>query len=101
MCRYRREMRVAGAEGPADGETVRLGDRPYHRARSCGGFPWWTLWMIWPLFWLAKGIAQLAAPVAVWLAQPLTLTIPPLPLLLIGAGTVILLVGAIRRMRDE
>lgn len=98
MCGARREPRAAGPNYPADGETVRLGALPRGGGRSCGGgFPWWTLWMLWPLFWLLKGAFALAAPVVAWLGQPLALTVTPLPLLLIGAGAAALALGALRR----
>lgn len=50
------------SEGAYEGETVRLGAyqpvqgmqrKQFHH---CGGFPWWTLWLIWPLFGVIKGI---------------------------------------------
>lgn len=102
MCGHRRRLQHAGADYPVDGETVRLADLPRGEGRRCGpGFPWWTLWMLWPLFWLVKGVAALAAPAVAWLGQPVLLTVTPLPLLLVGAGVAILLVGALRRGRGD
>jgi hypothetical protein len=98
MCGAKRRLRAAGADYPADGETVRLVDLPRGEGRRCGGgFPWWTLWMLWPLFWLAKGSMALAAPIVAWLGQPVVLSVSPLPLLLIGAGLAALAIGALRR----
>lgn len=102
MCGHRRTVRASGVGYPADGETVRLVDTTGGKRLSCAaGFPWWTLWLLWPLFWLIKGAAALAAPVLAWLWQPVALTITPLPLLLVAAGVVVLLIGAVRRGRGE
>lgn len=101
MCGYKRELRTAGADYPADGETVRLTDLSQADGRRCSpGFPWWTLWMLWPLFWLAKGALHLSAPVVAWLSQPLVLAVTPLPLLLIAAGLAILAYSALRSGRE-
>ncbi len=100
MCKAKRELRAASPGRPAEGETVRLGDWPGGEGQRCAHFPWWTLWLLWPLFWLLKGTFALAAPVASWLAQPLTTAVTPLPLLLIGAGVAALAIGALRR-RDR
>lgn len=96
MCgKKHHQLKMAAPGAPAEGATVRLTDRPAGEGpRPCGGFPWWTLWMIWPLFWLAKGAFALAAPLVAWLSQPLLLTITPLPLLLVGAGLALLLLRA-------
>ncbi len=84
------------AQGPAEGATVKLDEAP----RPCAvAFPWWTLWLLWPLFYLVKGAAHLAAPLLGWLSQPLILAVTPLPLLLIGAGLALLLVAVARRRR--
>lgn len=101
MCGHKRELQTAAAGYPADGETVRLTDLPRAEGRSCrAGFPWWTLWMLWPLFWLVKGGFFLAAPVIAWLGQPLAFTITPLPLILVGAGIALIVLGALRRGRQ-
>lgn len=47
--------------GAYEGETVHLGSRQsnaaMHPARGrCGSFPWWTLWLIWPLIGLVKAL---------------------------------------------
>jgi hypothetical protein len=98
MCGHKRELQAAGADLPADGATVRLNDLSPTRRASCrAGFPWWSLWMLWPLFWLIKGAAALSAPVLAWLSQPVLLAVTPLPLLLIGAGVAVLVIGALRR----
>lgn len=49
-------------DGAYEGETVHLvgqrSDAAVHPARGrCGSFPWWTLWLIWPLIGLIKGVA--------------------------------------------
>ena len=80
--------------GPYEGETVRLGahDATWteHR-RRWHAFPWWTLWMIWPLIGLVKvlvaalatafdGLAPLVAGGA-WGVWPLLLIVVGLVLL--------------------
>jgi hypothetical protein len=101
MCGYKRELRAAGADYPADGETVRLTDLAQGGGRRCSpGFPWWTLWLLWPLFWLAKGALHMVAPVVAWLSQPVLLAISPLPIILIAAGLVVLALGALRRSHE-
>jgi hypothetical protein len=60
-------MPMMATEGAYEGQTVRLDshDRVLHQRRergSCGGhgsFPWWTLWLIWPLIGLAKWFVTL------------------------------------------
>lgn len=95
MCHNSRSFQRA-AQGPTEGATVKLDEA----SRPCTvAFPWWTLWLLWPLFYLVKGTAHLAAPLLGWLSQPLILTITPLPLLLIGAGLALLIGAAARRRR--
>jgi hypothetical protein len=57
------ETRLA-SEGAYEGQTMRLDSRgqAWSMRRTNGhGFPWWTLWLLWPLIWLAK----LATPLVV------------------------------------
>jgi hypothetical protein len=89
-----------------EGKTVPLNASLMHddgyTGRRCVRFPWWMLWLIWPL-----GLLVMVARKS-WLAMWATLThtlgesplFQPglLPLLLIGAGVVILLHA--RRRRD-
>ncbi len=97
----KRPFNPAPAGGPAEGQTVRLNDQPATSGASCGrGFPWWVLWTIWPLIFLVKSTAYLLTPLFGLLNQPLTLSITPLPLLLIGAGLLVLIIGAVRRIGD-
>ena len=92
----------APADGPAEGQTVRLTDLPNQSETRYGrGFPWWVLWTIWPLVFFTKSATYLLTPLFGLLNQPIMLTITPLPLLLIGAGGVILLIGVVRRSRSE
>lgn len=95
MCRSRSFQRTA--HGPAESVTIKLDEAP----RACSvAFPWWTLWLLWPLFYLVRGAAHLAAPLLGWLSQLLFLAVSPLPLLLIGAGLALLLVAAARRRSE-
>ena len=84
------------AEGAYEGQTVRLDTRGImagqgraQRAhRWCGGFPWWTLWMIWPLFGLVKWLAPLylAAASAVLARLSAVGAAPIVAIVLIAAG---------------
>jgi hypothetical protein len=63
MCKrhaYRRGTLALATEGAYEGKTVRLGARQTEwqaasssgerrRRQRGGGFPWWTLWLLWPL----------------------------------------------------
>ncbi len=83
-----------------EGETRKLELPPAQTGKRCGNpfpFPWQALWLIWPLLFVVKGAAHLAAPLLNWLSQPIVLSITPLPLLLIGAGLALLLIGAAHR----
>jgi hypothetical protein len=70
MCKrksYLSDQPKLATEGAYEGQTVRLDSRDgvAHERRqrhSCGGhggFPWWTLWLIWPLIGLAKWFVPL------------------------------------------
>lgn len=52
MCKQQRRAPEAlqAAEGIYEGQTIRL-DQQHHRH---GAFPYWTLWLIWPLLVLVK-----------------------------------------------
>jgi hypothetical protein len=56
------EVRLA-SEGAYEGQTMRLDphEQAWGMRRANGhswGFPWWALWLIWPLI----GLTKLAAP---------------------------------------
>jgi hypothetical protein len=70
MCQrktYRMDMPAMAMEGAYEGQTVRLDPRDVTRAERrarrtgarYGGFPWWTLWLIWPLLVLGKWFVSL------------------------------------------
>src|SRR4051794_28384220 len=70
MCKrksYLIDQPMMATEGGYEGQTVRLDSRDgiAHERRDhhfCGwrsGFPWWTLWLLWPLIGLAKWIVPL------------------------------------------
>jgi hypothetical protein len=61
------------------------------RRHACGGFPWWTLWLIWPAFWLVGKASGALGGLLAFLTTPVALQISPLPLILIAAGVVVLL----------
>lgn len=58
MCGKKRAVVPASTPGEAyEGQTQRLHAEgaPYTKQRcSHHGFPWWTLWLIWPLIALVK-----------------------------------------------
>ena len=66
MCKryaYRPAERAA-LDGPYEGRTMQLelsGDAGSTRDASCrrASFPWWALWLIWPLVILAKWVTPL------------------------------------------
>ena len=64
MCkRHTPEIRLA-SEGAYEGQTIRLDlrEQVWGMRRANGhnwGFPWWTLWLIWPLIGLAKLVTPL------------------------------------------
>lgn len=80
-------------EGPYDGETRRL-EHPAGGGRSCARFPWQALWLIWPLTFLLKGAGEIASPLLALASHCAICSTWVLPALLIGAGLILLLVGA-------
>lgn len=100
MCKPAWKMveREPASEGPYEGETVRLdpgqGEMALRRASHRRDyFPWWTLWMIWPLVFLVKGAFIAVASAASALAGGLGGSAAPgaywLPILLIVVGIVL------------
>jgi hypothetical protein len=76
---YRADSAALAAGGAYEGQTVRLDRREVEPAQDSSAragrgefcaraFPWWTLWLIWPLFAAFKGLAA------------------PLPAALVGLG---------------
>jgi hypothetical protein len=70
MCKhksYRIHRPMIAAEGAYEGQTMRLDPRDIvsnerRDRQACGrhaSFPWWTLWLIWPLIGLAKWFVPL------------------------------------------
>jgi hypothetical protein len=100
MCKrksYRLGQPVMAAEGPYEGQTVRLaaGDLPSgdRQVRGrCAGFPWWTLWLIWPLIGLAKWFIPLYLGAAAAVLGPLSAAgaAPFVAVALILAGLVLI-----------
>lgn len=90
MCK-RRTMQAAATE-PYEGQTIRFDpqhdpERHYKSRHHCGGFPWWTLWLIWPLIGLLKWSAPLLLGAVAGLGQ---LTLPLIPVLMIVLGLLLL-----------
>jgi hypothetical protein len=66
MCRrksYRIDSSTLAAEGAYEGQTMRLDQRDIanveRRVNWRRGFPWWMLWLIWPLIGLTKWFVPL------------------------------------------
>ena len=70
MCNPKRSLfdrPMMVTEGGYEGQTVRLDRRDsvaperrqWHGCGQHGGFPWWTLWLIWPLIGLVKWFVPL------------------------------------------
>ena len=106
MCKHKRYlsdqpmMAAMATDGAYEGQTVRLDsrDRVSHQRRerhSCAGhgrFPWWTLWLIWPLVGLAKWFVPLYfGAITASLAQLSTAGIAPfMAIALIVIGLVLI-----------
>ena len=100
MCGHKNTADTASSsDAPFVGETQRLA-LERRRGGFCA-FPWWTLWLIWPLIGLFKSIAALIAHS--WLALG-TFSIPlnmVIAVALIGAGTGLLLWQRARATGDK
>ena len=66
MCKrktHRMDLNALATEGAYEGQTVRLDQRDIANIERHGdrhhSFPWWTLWLIWPLIGLAKWFVPL------------------------------------------
>jgi hypothetical protein len=101
MCKrhqYKAEDRES-KEVPYEGETRRLdpqqtGAGATYRRASHAHFPWWTLWLIWPLIYVVKGMVRVLADAATAIGGAVS-TIDfgglwLLPIILIVAGIVLL-----------
>lgn len=68
MCGKKRQRMVNEYGESYEGQTTQLNqdNTHYHRPSTCRTFPWWTLWLIWPLIGLLKGLS--GALLAGWLA---------------------------------
>lgn len=110
MCkRHARRMvpPALASEGAYEGETARLesgeldrmwdGRSRAERRGACrGGFPWWALWLLWPLFFVLKPLAMAARGAMASVAGPVALADLPAALLavaLIVAGLLLVLRG--------
>ena len=70
MCKRREHMPTAqlAADHGYEGRTLRLGSAPdLPTVRRCRHFPWWTLWLLWPV------LASLKWLVPLWLGAAATL----------------------------
>jgi len=103
MCKrktYRIDRPALAAEGAYEGQTMRLEPRDSglderrdrHAYGRMAGFPWWTLWLLWPLIGLAKWFVPLyVGAVAAGLARLSAAGIAPLvALALIVIGLVLI-----------
>lgn len=91
MCGHkRRSMEQAETRSGEsyEGATIRLGSeqtllRQGNRYSWRGGFPWWTIWLIWPLVGLIKATAP-AIMTSVQAVAQLSVPLAPLALIVIG-----------------
>lgn len=93
MCRTNRaEHRHFSENAAYEGETQRLALHSEPGSSTCHwrGFPWWSLWLLWPLALLSKALLPIVAGGFAWLTRPLVFEITVLPLLLIGIGLALL-----------
>ncbi len=93
MCKRRiTETQGATAHGSYTGALRRLDHHApmgsaFRLAAGCGSFPWWTLWLLWPLF----GVLKAAGPVVwSWMAALSQVTVPLLPLVVVIGMLVVL-----------
>lgn len=91
MCK-RRTIQAAAVMEAYEGETIRFDPRRGLEQRSksrhhCGGFPWWTLWLIWPLIGVLKWSVPLLFGVVAGLGE---ITVPLIPVLMIVVGLLLL-----------
>ncbi len=94
MCRsHRAEHRPAMETVAYEGETRRLSLESETGSNACRwrGFPWWSLWLLWPLAMLLKALVPVVGGSIALLMQPIVLEITLLPLILIGIGLMVLL----------
>ena len=67
MCKrtYRHEQIAPVAAGAYQGQTIRMsgsdGPGSERRHNWARGFPWWALWLIWPLIGVLKWAAPMSA----------------------------------------
>ncbi|MEM8535274.1 MAG: hypothetical protein AAGF95_30835 [Chloroflexota bacterium] len=98
MCCYKRKPveRVHTHQEAYEGETVRLDPstaqwQPVSSTTRCHHFPWWILWFIWPAFFMLKWLAPIIIGSSAAMLQTLsTISVPLLPLILIGIGAALL-----------
>ena len=89
MCKQR-TIQTQAATQPYEGETIHLNSEQalkMERTHTRHCFPWWTLWLIWPLIGLFKWVLPLLVGAIGGLME---ITIPLLPVLLIILGLFLL-----------
>ena len=87
MCKRRQvETGARETEGGYEGRTIRLtqhdGTMTYHR-HAAQHFPWWTLWLIWPLIGLVKWLVPTMLGMIGMIAE---IGVALVPVLLIALG---------------
>lgn len=92
MCKPRMtETTPREIEGGYEGQTIRLKQR-HGMSFGCHSagrhhFPWWSLWLIWPMMGLIKWIVPLMVN---GVGMAAMLIMPLVPVLLIGLGVCLL-----------
>lgn len=91
--------------GAYEGQTIQLNAEQavatVHHTRRCSAFPWWTLWLIWPLFGGIKAVtaalpSTLLALTGLW--QQIGLSV--LAIVLIATGVWLIYVHGDAQPRD-
>ncbi len=100
MCRRRYDYNCKLSDAIAEthvyeGDTVRINDRsaessPVLVRRHCGGFPWWTLWLIWPAIGVLRFGADRASEVVGTIGSPFLVVQVIGAIVLIAAGVALL-----------
>jgi hypothetical protein len=103
MCRrraYHRAFPSLSSGGAYEGKTVQLDAgagaewEDQERRKACSGFPWWTLWLIWPLILAVKAfgaaLASIGAGVIATIGAPANLLAAVVAVLLIVVGLMLI-----------
>ncbi len=94
MCHDRDRGGERAARGALDDATIRLASP----GRRCGAFPWWTLWLIWPL---TSAAIHASSSLAIDGAALARLAGSMAAVAQLGVGVALVLIGAALLWRDR